>query len=189
MLKVCIYAKRTMKKDKLTAEVRLYRWLKRKTTPKDAWRTMSLQQIAEKAKCSPSTVSRLLPRVISQLLGCSLDEARRRCIDAHHLRSGKLTFEEIEILKKLRTKDPPASYLTCVGIFGVSSSTIQRYCKKLGLGGSGTPYYKSDVVLPDDVTERLKIHKKIRREAANKRRSAKLERQFDAFLQRLQRRI
>ena len=185
MLKVCIYVKRTMKKDKLTAEVRLYRWLKRKTTPEDAWRTMSLHQIAEKVKCSPSTVSRLLPGVVSQLLGCSLDEARRRCIDAHHLRSGRLVSEEIEILKKLRTQDPPASYFTCAGIFGVSSSTIQRYCKKLGLGGSGTPYYKSDVVLPDDVTERLKTHKKIRREAADKRCSAKLERQFDALSQRL----
>ena len=94
--------------------------------------------------------------------------------------------EEIEILKQLRTQDPPASYLTCAGIFGVSPFTIQRYRQKLGLGGSGAPYYKSDVVLPDDVTERLKTHKKIRREATNKRRAAKLERQFDAFLQRLQ---
>ena len=171
-----------MRKNKRTAEVRLYRWLKRKTTPEDAWRRMSLQEIAEKVKCSPSTVSRVLPGVVSQLLGCSLDEARRRCIDAHHLRSGRLVSEEIEILKKLRTQDPPASYLTCSWIFGVSPFTIQRYCKKLGLGGSGAPYYKSDVVLPDDVTQRLKVHKKIRREAANKRRFAKFERQFDAFL-------
>ena len=163
-----------MRKNKLTAEVRLYRWLKRKTTPEDAWRTMSLQQIAEKVKCSRSTVSRLLPGVVSQLKGCSLDEARQRCIEAHHLRSGRLVSEEIEILKKLRQKDPPASYLTCAMIFGVSSSTIQRYCKKLGFGGSGTPYYKSDVVLPHDVTERLKTHKKIRREVANKRRSSVL---------------
>ena len=138
-----------------------------------------------KVKCSPSTVSRLLPRVVSQLLGCSLDEARQCCIKAHHLRSGRLVSEEIEILKQLRTQDPPASHFTCAMIFGVSPFTIQRYCKKLGLGGSGTPYYKSDVVLPDDVTERLKTHKKIRREATNKRRAAKLERQFDAFLQRL----
>ena len=159
-----------MRKNKLTAEVRLYRWLKRKTTPEDAWRTMSLQQIAEKVKCSRSTVSRLLPGVVSQLKGCPLDEARQRCIEAHHLRSGRLVSEEIEILKKLRLKDPPASYLTCTMIFGVSSSTIQRYCKKLGLGGSGTSYYKSDVALPHDVTERLKTHKKIRREVANKRR-------------------
>ena len=159
-----------MRKNKLTAEVRLYRWLKRKTTPEDAWRTMSLQQIAEKVKCSRSTVSRLLPGVVSQLKGCPLDEARQRCIEAHHLRSGRLVSEEIEILKKLRQKDPPASYLTCTMIFGVSSSTIQRYCKKLGLGGSGTSYYKSDVALPHDVTERLKTHKKIRREVANKRR-------------------
>ena len=159
-----------MRKNKLTAEVRLYRWLKRKTTPEDAWRTMSLQQIAEKVKCSRSTVPRLLPGVVSQLKGCPLDEARQRCIEAHHLRSGRLVSEEIEILKKLRLKDPPASYLTCAMIFGVSSSTIQRYCKKLGLGGSGTSYYKSDVALPHDVTERLKTHKKIRREVANKRR-------------------
>ena len=159
-----------MRKNKLTAEVRLYRWLKRKTTPEDAWRPMSLQQIAEKVKCSRSTVSRLLPGVVSQLKGCPLDEARQRCIEAHHLRSGRLVSEEIEILKKLRLKDPPASYLTCAMIFGVSSSTIQRYCKKLGLGGSGTSYYKSDVALPHDVTERLKTHKKIRREVANKRR-------------------
>ena len=163
-----------MRKNKLTAEVRLYRWLKRKTTPEDAWRTMSLQQIAEKVKCSRSTVSRLLPGVVSQLKGCPLDEARQRCIEAHHLRSGRLVSEEIEILKKLRQKDPPASYLTCTMIFGVSSSTIQRYCKKLGLGGSGTSYYKSDVALPHDVTERLKTHKKIRREVANKRRSSVL---------------
>ena len=135
---------------------------------------MSLQQIAEKVERSRSTVSRLLPGVVSQLKGCSLDEARQRCIEAHHLRSGRLVSEEIEILKKLRQKDPPASYLTCAKIFGVSSSTIQRYCKKLGFGGSGTPYYKSDVVLPHDVTERLKTHKKIRREVANKRRSSVL---------------
>ena len=90
--------------------------------------------------------------------------------------------EEIEILKQLRTKNPPASYLTCSWIFGVSAFTIQRYCTKHGLGGSGAPYYKSDVVLPQDVTERLKVHKKIRRKAANKRRSAKFEYQFDASI-------
>ena len=95
-----------MIKNKLTAEVRLYRWLKRKTTPEDAWRTMSLQQIAEKVKCSRSTVSRLLPGIVSQLKGCPLDEARQRCIEAHHLRSGRLVSEEIEILKKITTERP-----------------------------------------------------------------------------------
>ena len=121
-----------MPNPQITAEVRLYRWLKRKTTPPDAWKTLSLDQLAKKARCSKSMVSRKLPKVVAKLNGISLAEAEKLVDDVMNVRQCRLLDWEIEILKELRKKDPPVSMFRLSFIFGVSKKNISDICNALG---------------------------------------------------------
>ena len=123
-----------MPNSQITAEVRLYRWLKRKTTPPDAWKTLSFYQLAKKARCSKSMVSRKLPKVVAKLNGISLDEAEKLVDDVMNVRRCRLLDWEIEILKELRKKDPPVSMFRLSFIFGVSKKNISDICNALGIG-------------------------------------------------------
>ena len=98
----------------LTAETRLYRWLKRKTTPADAWRTLSVKQLAEKARCSTSQVSRTLPRVVAKLNDISLDEAETAVADVMAVRRCRLLDWGNRTLET-----PPISGATCL-VFSLS---------------------------------------------------------------------
>ena len=123
-----------MPNPQITAEVRLYRWLNRKTTPPDAWRTLSLEQLAEKARCSKSMVSRKLPKAVAKLNRISLNEAETLVDDVMNVRRCRLLDWEVEILEHLRKKDPPVSMFRLSMIFGVSEKNISDICNSLGLG-------------------------------------------------------
>ena len=116
-----------MPNPQITAEVRLYRWLNRKTTPPDAWRTLSLEQLAEKARCSTSMVSRKLPKVVAKLKDISLDEAEQLVDDVMNVRRCRLLDWEVEILEHLRKKDPPVSMSPSVhDLWGIGKKHIRH---------------------------------------------------------------
>ena len=148
-----------MPNPQITAEVRLYRWLKRKTTTPDAWKTLSLDQLAKKARCSKSMVSRKLPKVVAKLNGISLDAAEKLVDDVLNVRQCRLLDWEIEILKELRKKDPPVSMFRLSLIFGVSIKNISDICNSLGLGrqrGIDTFYSGSlDALIPEEFRHRI----------------------------------
>ena len=121
-----------MPKPQITSEVRLYRWLKRKTTAPDAWKTLSFYQLAKKARCSKSMVSRKLPKVVAKLKEIPLDEAEKLVDDVLNVRQCRLLDWEIEILKELRKKDPPVSMFRLSFIFGVSKKKHIRRLQCIG---------------------------------------------------------
>ena len=148
-----------MPKPQITSEVRLYRWLKRKTTPPNAWKTLPLDQLAEKARCSKSMVSRNLPKVLAKLKKISLDEAEKLVDDVMNVRRCRLLDWEIEIIKELRKKDPPVSMFRLSVIFGVSVKNISDICKASGLGRErGIGYFYcgiSDTLIPEEFHHRI----------------------------------
>ena len=148
-----------MPKPQITSEVRLYRWLKRKTTPPDAWKTLSLDQLAKKARCSKSMVSRNLPNAVAKLKGIPLDEAEKLVDDVMNVRRCRLLDWEIKIIKELRKKDPPVSMFRLSMIFRVSEKNISDVCKASGLGaqlGTGGSYWGSlDALLPEEFRHRI----------------------------------
>lgn len=121
----------------------MYRWLKRKTTPADAWKQMSLDELAKKAHCSKSQVSRILPRVVAQLDAISIDEAEKRVADVMSVRRGHLLNFEIQIIRQLREREKPVTYPRLSSIFGVSIKQIADVCKKFGRNAAicGTGWY------------------------------------------------
>ena len=121
-----------MPNPQITAEVRLYRWLNRKTTPPDVWKTLSLKQLAEKARCSRSMVSRKLPKVVAKLKAVPLDEAEKLVDDVMNVRRCRLLDWEVEILEHLRKKDPPVSMFRLSLIFGVSEKNISDHLQFVG---------------------------------------------------------
>ena len=168
-----------MPNPQITAEVRLYRWLKRKTTAPDAWKTLSLDQLAEKARCSKSMVSRKLPKAVAKLKGISLAEAEKLVDDVMDVRQCRLIDWEIGILKELRKKDPPVSMFRLSVIFGVSEKNISDICNSLGLGrerGIGNFYsVSSNTLIPEEFRHRIpeiEQNVEIRRELREKHRRA-----------------
>ena len=168
-----------MPNPQITAEIRLYRWLKRKTTPPDAWKTLSLEQLAEKARCSTSMVSRKLPKVVAKLKAVPLDEAEKLVDDVMNVRRCRLLDWEVEILEQLRKKDPPVSMFRLSLIFGVSEKNISDLCNSLGLGtqrGIGASYWGSrDTLISQEFRYRIpeiQQNVEIRRELRKKHRRA-----------------
>ena len=168
-----------MPNPQITAEIRLYRWLKRKTTPPDAWKTLSLEQLAEKARCSRSMVSRKLPKVVAKLNRLSLDKAEKLVDDVMNVRRCRLLDWEAEILEQLRKKDPPVSMFRLSMIFGVSEKNISDICNSLGLGtqrGIGASYWGSrDTLISQEFRYRIpeiQQNVEIRRELRKKHRRA-----------------
>lgn len=133
---------------KLTAEIRLYRWLKRKNTPADAWKQMSLDELAAKAHCSKSQVSRTLPSVVAQLHSISRDAAETLIREVMAVRRGQLIDFEIQIIRQLRSREKPVSYPRLAKMFRVSTKQIAAVCKKFRLSvaecGVGWNYRCSD---------------------------------------------
>lgn len=140
-----------------TAEERLYRWLKRKTTSVDAWKQMSLTELAAKVHCSTSQVSRSLPKAVARLEGISLDAAAKRVGDVIRVRQGCLLDFEVEMILELRSLKNPPSYDAIAQAFAVSERRILTVCMQHGKDGvSGYYHPPADVltlVESDRITE------------------------------------
>ena len=77
--------------------------------PSEAWKTLSLEQLAEKERCSQSMVSRNLPKAVAKLKEVSLNEAEKLVDDVMNVRRCRLLDWEIEIIEHLCKKDPSVS--------------------------------------------------------------------------------
>lgn len=143
-----------------TAEERLYRWLKRKTTPIGVWRQTTLEELAVKVHCSKSQVSRSLPKAVARLEGISLDAAEKLVEDVMSVRRGHLIDFEIRIILQLRDREKPVTYPRLSKIFGVSTKQIADVCKKFQLSavecGTGGDYSCSDEeLIPEAFRDRI----------------------------------
>ena len=126
-----------------TAEERLYHWLKRKTTPADMWKRMTMAELAAKVQCSTSQVSRSLPKAVARLEGISLDTAEKLVNDVMSVRRGHLIDFEVQIIIELRRREKPVTYPRLSKMFGVSTKQIADVCKKFQLRAAecGTGWY------------------------------------------------
>ena len=160
-----------------TAEERLYRWLKRKTTPVNAWQQMSLAELAAKVRCSTSQVSRSLPKSVAQLEGLSLDAAAKRVSDVMRVRQGRLVDFEVEVILELRSLKNPPSYDAIAQAFAVSERRILTVCLQHGKDGVNGYYHSPADVLAlvesDRITElQENIRIRIQRREAKKAKEA-----------------
>ena len=124
-----------MPNPQITADIRLYHWLKpqndparrmentviRATRGKGAvFHEYGLTKIAE----SRRKTQQLIP----------LNEAEKLVDDVMNVRRCRLLDWEVEILEHLRKKDPPVSMFRLSMIFGVSEKNISDLCNSLELG-------------------------------------------------------
>ena len=146
-----------------TAEERLYRWLKRKTTPADAWKQMSIKALSAKVRCSMSQVSRSLPKAVARLEGISLDVAEKRVSDAIRVRQGRLVDFEVEMILELRSLKNPPSYTSIANAFAVSERRVITVCLQAGREGLSGYYHSSRNVLSLIDSDRIaELHENIR---------------------------
>ena len=129
-----------------TAEERLYRWLKRKTTPRKAWQQMTIEELAAKIRCSTSQISRSLPKSVARVEGIPFDAAAKRVGDVIRVRQGRLVDFEVEMILELRSLKDPPSYASIADAFAVSERRVLTLCKQHGINGA-FGYYDS----PGDV--------------------------------------
>lgn len=159
-----------MWKQHKTVEARLYHWLKRKTTPVDAWKQMSIKALAKKVQCSTSQVSRSLPKAIARLEGLSIDDAEKLVSDLMRVRQGGLVDFEIEMIRQIRQIDKPPSIWCIANIFCVSAKQVRTVCKRFGVDGArGYTYWSHDLadLIPEGINrqqfdENIKIRKQLR---------------------------
>ena len=114
----------------LTNEDKILTWLRDASTPSDAQKTMTYDEIAAAVGLSRTTVYRLLRKLVEKHGGQveAFDQQRK---DLRARKTGRLTALDIEILKAFR--DTNVSYALCAEELDVSISAIEKQCKRLGL--------------------------------------------------------
>ena len=105
-------------------------WLRDPSTPSDAQKTMTYDQIAAAVGLPRTTVYRLLRKLVEKEGGRveAFDQQRK---DFRARRTGRLTALDIEILKAFRYSN--VSYAICAEELDVSISAIEKQCKRLEL--------------------------------------------------------
>ena len=114
----------------LTNEDKILTWLRDASTPSDAHKTMTYDEIAAAVGLPRTTVYRLLRKLVEKHGGQveAFDQQRK---DLRARKTGRLTALDIEILKAFR--DANVSYALCAEELDVSISAIEKQCKRLGL--------------------------------------------------------
>ena len=114
----------------LTNADKILGWLKDPSTPSDAHKTMTYDEIAAAVGLPRTTVYRLLRKLIEKH-GGQVEEFDQQRKDFRARKTGRLTALDIEILKAFRNAH--ASYKFCAAELDVSISAIEKQCKRLGL--------------------------------------------------------
>ena len=146
-----------MWQNQKTAEDRLYKWLKRKTTPINAWKRMTMAQLGAKVRCSKSQICRVLPQVVAKLDGISLEEAAKLVDDVMKVRRGHLLDFEVELIRQMRQLKTPASVFWIAHHLCVSEKQVRDVCKRLGVDKvEGYSYWGQDFIdlLPEGFNHR-----------------------------------
>ncbi|MYF99896.1 hypothetical protein F4212_12325 [Candidatus Poribacteria bacterium] len=106
---------------------KLQDWLTHPDTPKDAWKTMTDDQISEATGISQGYINRILIKVVAQTDGIAFSEAKqqRRTARAGNLgtRTPTETIEEMNRLLREKSRDEVAH------ILNLSYSTVARHDK------------------------------------------------------------
>ena len=114
----------------LTNAAKILAWLKDPSTPSDAHKTMTYDEIAAAVGLPRTTVHRHLRKLVEKH-GGQLEEFDRARKNFRARKTGRLTAFDIEILKAFRYAH--ASYKLCAVELDVSISAIEKQCKRLGL--------------------------------------------------------
>lgn len=148
-----------------TAEDRLYKWLKRKTTPAEAWKEMTQAELAAIVRTSKSQICRVLPKVVAKLNDIPIDEAKKLVSDLMAVRRGHLLNFEVEMIIELRSLKKPASVSWIASQICVSEKQVRAVCKRFGVDGvRGYSYWHSDLtdLLPEGFNQREQLNENIR---------------------------
>ena len=114
----------------LTNEAKILAWLRDPSTPSDAHKTMTYEEIADAVGLPPTTAYRLLRKLIEKH-GGQVEEFDQQRKDFRARKTGRLMALDIEILKAFRYAN--VSYELCAEELDVSVSAIEKQCKRLAL--------------------------------------------------------
>ena len=114
----------------LTNEAKILTWLRDPSTPSDAHKTMTYEEIADAVGLPPTTTYRHLRKLVEKH-GEQVEEFDRQRKDFRARKTGRLTALDIEILKAFRNAH--GSYKLCAEELDISISAIEKQCKRLGL--------------------------------------------------------
>ena len=111
-----------------SAEQVISEWIIDTKTPKDAWQTMTYEQIAEATGISKGYINRVLIKVAAQTLKLEYQEAKEMRINARSGEKGvAISTELVDKINALLTEKDRA---TVAAELGLSYSTVSRYDKK-----------------------------------------------------------
>ena len=114
----------------LTNEAKIIAWLRDPSTPLDAHKTMTYEEIADAVGLPRTTAYRHL-RTLIEKHGGEVEEFDQQRKDFRARKTGRLMALDIEILKAFRYAN--VSYELCAEELDVSISAIEKQCKRLGL--------------------------------------------------------
>ena len=114
----------------LTNAAKILTWLRDPSTPSDAHKTMTYEEIADAVGLPPTTTYRHLRKLVEKH-GEQVEEFDRQRKDFRARKTGRLTALDIEILKAFRNAH--GSYKLCAEELDISISAIEKQCKRLGL--------------------------------------------------------
>ena len=115
------------------AERQLIAWLKRGSTPDDVWYTLRLEDIAKRAEVGISSLSENLNTAVAEVTGLSVEAVKQRRLEEYAKARGRMTGEKLEKLQELLSKENPASTEECALELDLSTETIRKYRKQLGI--------------------------------------------------------
>ncbi len=113
---------------KKSAEQVISEWIIDAKTPKDAWQTMTYEQIAEATGISKGYINRVLIKVVAQTLKLEYQQAKEMRLNARAGEKGvAISTELVDRINALLTEKDRA---TVAAELGLSYSTVARYDKK-----------------------------------------------------------
>lgn len=114
--------------SKKSAEQLISEWIIDTKTPKDAWQTMTYEQIAEATGISKGYINRVLIKVAAQTLKLEYQEAKEMRVNARAGEKGvAISAELVDKINALLTEKDRA---TVAAELGLSYSTVTRYDNK-----------------------------------------------------------
>ena len=114
--------------SKKSAEQLISEWIIDTKTPKDAWQTMTYEQIAEATGISKGYINRVLIKVAAQTLKLEYQEAKEMRVNARA--GGKGVPISAELVDKINALLTEKDRATVAAELGLSYSTVTRYDNK-----------------------------------------------------------
>lgn len=111
--------------SKKPAEQVLSEWILDSNTPKNAWQTMTYDQMAEATGISKGYINRVIIKVVSQTLKLEYDVTKEMRVNARAGEKGMAI--SAELVQKINTLLTEKDRATVAAELDISYSTVKRY--------------------------------------------------------------